>query len=132
LVAGADTAYVSRIARSLWQNRYLVVVAHDTDTAVRSTEKRRPDAIVLELPLPGENGAVFYRWLKSHSSFSEIPVVAITGPSSERADSRAFFCARVEGQRIPPPERFLGRSADESALLEAVDGAINPQISILQ
>jgi response regulator RpfG family c-di-GMP phosphodiesterase len=53
--------------------------AHDVPTAVVAIRERRPDAIVLDVNLPGMDGLAFCRQLKGERATREIPIVILSG-----------------------------------------------------
>jgi response regulator RpfG family c-di-GMP phosphodiesterase len=53
--------------------------AHDVPSAVVAIRERRPDAIVLDVNLPGMDGLAFCRQLKGQRETREIPVVVLSG-----------------------------------------------------
>jgi response regulator RpfG family c-di-GMP phosphodiesterase len=53
--------------------------AGDVDSARRAMDRRRPDAIVLDIGMPGTNGLEYLQELKADPATREIPVVLLTG-----------------------------------------------------
>ena len=53
--------------------------AEDASAAMAAIQQRRPDAIVLDVNLPGMDGLSFCRQLKADSETKEIPVVVLSG-----------------------------------------------------
>ncbi len=74
---------------------FRVAVAQSGTEAVRVARELKPDCILMDLALPGIDGWEATRQLKADGSTSRIPVVAITGHTSELAsrDARAAGCA---------------------------------------
>jgi cyclic di-GMP phosphodiesterase len=70
--------------------------ASDAGEAGRSVAARRPDVIVLDVLMPGENGIEFCRRLKTDRATRDIPVVLLTGSeggtlvASDAAGADAF------------------------------------------
>jgi len=112
--------------------------AEEAEAAVR---RRAPDVVVLDLRLPGMDGAALCRKLKNDPATSAIPVVLLTGADEEEvrgagdtgADrivrkpfSPLELLALVEqlggrGRRTPTRPREEGERADEELLLYARD-----------
>jgi two-component system, cell cycle response regulator DivK len=63
--------------------------------AVAKAHELKPDCILMDLSLPGIDGWEATRQLKADSATTHIPIVAITGHTSELAsrDARAAGCS---------------------------------------
>ena len=61
--------------------------AEDATTALTAIRQRRPDAIVLDVNLPGLDGLSFCRQLKRDRATREIPIVVLTGSDGGTADA---------------------------------------------
>jgi response regulator RpfG family c-di-GMP phosphodiesterase len=68
--------------------------AEDAPTALAAIRQRRPDAIVLDVNLPGMDGLVFCRQLKHDRETREIPIVVLSG--SEGGTAEAALAAGAE------------------------------------
>ncbi|HEX2835287.1 MAG TPA: response regulator [Thermoanaerobaculia bacterium] len=55
-----------------------VVEAQDAEAALQAVARQRPDAVLLDLMLPGIPGEELLRRLKGHPDTAEIPVVVVT------------------------------------------------------
>lgn len=62
------------------QAGFSVLVAADGPTAVETFRRHRPDAVILDLGLPGMDGLDVVRELRSHS---DVPIVILTARSDE-------------------------------------------------
>lgn len=76
----------------------------------------RPQAIFLDLEMPGINGYQVLEWLHAHPDYADIPIVAYTAHSSEiGAAKQAGF------------HSFLGKPLRSKALAEQVARIINDE-----
>jgi len=66
------------LAIKLKANKYDVVGVQDGATAMTVVRREEPDAILLDLGLPGGDGFVVLKRLKSLISTIEIPVIVVT------------------------------------------------------
>ena len=68
-----------------------VVTASDGNEALEIIKKNPPDAISLDLVMPGKSGAKLYRELTKNEAWSKIPVLIVTGHARDdlgKADLR--------------------------------------------
>ena len=61
--------------------------AEDVPTALAAIGQQRPDAIVLDVNLPGMDGLAFCRQLKSERETKEIPIVVLSGSDGGTAEA---------------------------------------------
>ena len=61
--------------------------AEDAKAALTAIRQRRPDAIVLDVNLPGLDGLSFCRQLKGDRTTREIPIVVLSGSDGGTADA---------------------------------------------
>src|ERR1700716_4234111 len=57
---------------------YVVLLAGSASEAITSIKRRRPDLILMDIQLPGQDGLSLTRRLKADPAVSAIPVVALT------------------------------------------------------
>jgi DNA-binding response OmpR family regulator len=62
---------------------FAVVTAEDGFDALRSVDMQRPDAIVLDLGLPGLNGRDVARELTANAGGGHIPIIVVTGEAAD-------------------------------------------------
>jgi response regulator RpfG family c-di-GMP phosphodiesterase len=110
--------------------------AADTKAAAREIERDPPDAIVLDVAMPGESGLALCRRLKDDPATAEIPIVLLTGSvlgeEAAEAGADAFLTKpfsplellglleRLPGPGRPRPSRSAAR-VDDQLLLYAQD-----------
>ena len=82
-------------AQYLEASGFRVAEARPGIEAVRIARELKPDCILMDLALPGIDGWEATRQIKADGRRRQIPVVAITGHTSELAsrDARAAGCA---------------------------------------
>jgi response regulator RpfG family c-di-GMP phosphodiesterase len=61
--------------------------AEDAPKALAAIRRRRPDALVLDVNLPGMDGLAFCRQLKSDRETKEIPIVVLSGSDGGTAEA---------------------------------------------
>jgi DNA-binding response OmpR family regulator len=83
LVVEDDPALRRSYRTALTLEGFAVVTAEDGFDALRRVEVTPPDAIVLDLGLPRLDGRDVARELTSNASTQHIPIVVVTGESTE-------------------------------------------------
>ncbi len=80
---------------TLASHGYRVTVAGSAEEAATALGAKRPDLILMDIQLPGEDGLSFTRQLKANPEFAAIPVVALTAHamSGDRELCMAAGCA---------------------------------------
>lgn len=100
LVVDDDPLVREILARILDLEDLTVRVAADGESAVRDVHEQRPDAIVLDLGLPGIDGFEVCARLRADAELATIPVVLLTGhdddATREAADRAGCACYLVK------------------------------------
>jgi response regulator RpfG family c-di-GMP phosphodiesterase len=132
-----DDAHVRELLRTTFELAEVDVrEAADTASAAEEIKRDPPDAIVLDVAMPGESGLSFCRRLKDDEATADIPVVLLTGSvSGEEAAAagadafltKPFSPLELLGllERLPGPGRARPLRAsdrvDDQLLLYAQD-----------
>lgn len=64
--------------------------ANGGDSAIASLSQSRPDAVLLDLGMPGTDGMAVYRWARTRPELAGLPIVAITAKQPAASDEAAF------------------------------------------
>ena len=75
---------------------HLLVFARDGDEALLAVQKHRPSLILLDIEMPGMNGYAVCRALKANPATENIPVIFISGKSSEGDEATGFEVGAVD------------------------------------
>ncbi len=121
LVVDDDPTVRSLVRDVLELEGYEVDVADDGFSALRRIEAGRPDAVVLDVMMPGMDGHAVLSRIRSSSGGSELPVIMLTAAAG---DDQAWL-AWSGGV-----DYFLAKPFDPSELLRYLDhlfaGAAEP------
>ncbi|WP_340586257.1 response regulator [Erythrobacter alti] len=79
----------------------------DTRSAMEVLAKRRPDLILLDQNMPGENGTTLLRRLRNSSRYYDIPVIMLTGVQGVREEHIAYYNGAQDYIRKPFSEKML-------------------------
>jgi len=96
-------------------NGYDTAFAQDGVSALAVARNEDPDLILLDLGLPGGDGFVVLKRLRSHMSLGCKPIIVLTARDPESSEKKA-----LEGGATA----FFQKPADSEALLGAIREAI--------
>ncbi len=93
LLVDDDRDVVKLLSTKLQAAGYQTVVAGDGASAIMLAQRQKPNVIVLDLGLPGGDGYLVMKRLKSLAPLAAIPIVVVTGKTltaDEEARVRAL------------------------------------------
>jgi DNA-binding response OmpR family regulator len=109
----AETRLV--VSARLKKHQYDTVFAADAMQAIAVARQTQPDAIILDLGLPGGNGFIVLQRLKDNTTLACIPVIILTSDESPESEFKGIEAGAAA---------FLHKPVQEEALIAAVEGAI--------
>ena len=109
----ADTRLL--VSARLKKHQYNTVFAADAIQAIAVARETLPDAILLDLSLPGGNGFIVLTRLKANTALSGIPVIILTADESPESELKGLEAGA---------EAFLHKPVQEEALIAAVESAV--------
>lgn len=85
LAVDADEGVLTLYRLGLKEKGFDVYTASDRALAIESVEEEIPDAIILDMWMPGGESISFLKWLRASDDTAEIPIVAVspTGADDE-------------------------------------------------
>lgn len=116
LIVDDEPEIVEVLRRFLERKGYEVSVAMDGEEALKKTRQDLPDFIILDLNLPKLSGEQVCREIRAVESTKRIPIVMLTGKSSD-AD-------RVIG-RVIGADRYLTKPFEINNLLKIIIEILN-------
>lgn len=85
LIVDDEADFAKALKVRLTANWYDVVSAHDSIQAIMMACQEKPDLIILDIMIPGEDGFVVMERLKESKATRYIPIIFLTGiPGGER------------------------------------------------
>ena len=114
LVVDDEPDVLTFLSTLLEDNGYAVEKARNGEEALSQVEKKLPDLITLDVTMPEKSGVRFYRQMKENDSWKRVPIVIVTGVSSE---FQKFISTR---RQVPPPEGYVQKPIEETEILELV------------
>jgi DNA-binding response OmpR family regulator len=90
LVVEDDSALRSALRSVLEQEGFTIFEAADGTRAIEQVDRLGPDAVVLDLHMPGLDGYGVLRQLRARPSTATLPILVLTANSDEASEVRAF------------------------------------------
>ena len=91
---------------------YTVATAYNCEDALSEVRRTRPHVITLDMQMPRQSGAHFYRKLKADDELRDIPVVVVTGVTRDDKDMETLVRCLLEPDNIPHPEAYMEKPVD--------------------
>lgn len=111
---------------TLLSRRFEVIECEDGTSTMVALRKHRPDALILDLGLPGGDGQRVLRWLAELPEFSDMPKLVVTGRDLDSARPEAL----ANGA-----DMVFAKPADIEMVADAIDIAVatpaSAQLSVL-
>jgi DNA-binding response OmpR family regulator len=93
---------------------YSTIFAYDGEEGFQKMQEEKPDLVTLDITMDKESGIRMYRNIHSNEEMARIPVVMVTGVSSD-------FKKFIEGRKqVPPPTAYFEKPVDQDQLLKKV------------
>ena len=110
LIADDDGATRVALRRALHDHGYEVREASGRDELTAALQAERPDLLLLDLVMPGDDGLAVLRELKVHDAWRDLPVVMMSSRGSEDVVERCFGLGACDFLRKPVrPRELLAR-----------------------
>jgi DNA-binding response OmpR family regulator len=114
LIIDDEEDVVTYLTTFFEDNGFRAISASDGKAGVQKAISEKPDVITLDVSMPEESGVRALRDLQSNETTKNIPVIIVTGVSS---DFKKFIETR---KQVHPPEGYFEKPIDRDRLLEKV------------
>ena len=108
----ADTRLM--LSLQLKAQGYRTVFAADALEAITRARQAQPDAILLDLGLPGSNGFLVLERLKATSTLAPIPVIIVSAEATAVAQAKAFAIGAAAYLQKPVVQRTLVETVEKA------------------
>ena len=98
-------------------NGFDTVTALDGKEGMEKAHSEKPDLITLDISMPEESGVKMYRELQACPETVDIPVVIVTGLSS---DFKRFLDHLERKKQIKPPAAYFEKPIDKQEMLDKI------------
>ena len=123
LIVDDDPDIVDYLGLFLEDHGYEVSSANRSSSALTALEEARPDAVILDVVLPGRSGLDLLITIRQHDRWSEVPVVVLTGNDSIVQDNGRAYLMGHDLER--GPDCVLAKPVDRDALIEILEKLTN-------
>jgi two-component system, cell cycle response regulator DivK len=113
LVVDANPLSRQLICQLLQRAGHTVIIAADGLAALTAARQAKPDAVVIDLNLPGVPGLEAVRWLRAQNDTAHIPVLGLSAFSGSEHAARfiAAGCSRFFAKPVVSAQAFLAAIA---------------------
>lgn len=115
LVVDDDPDIVDYLGFFLEDEGYQVSSANRSSSALHELDEFQPDAVIVDVVLPGKSGLDLLVHIRQHERWSDIPVVVLTGNDAIVQDNGKNYLAGFDLQR--GADLVLAKPVDRDALV---------------
>ncbi len=123
LVVDDEDDIRSYLSVALEDAGFRVTTASSGKLALEAVKKERPHFISLDLVMPGGSGIGFLHELRRNKSWSNIPVMIVTGHAKDEL-GRADLARALEGSLLLGPQTYLEKPVTPVSYVAAVCHAL--------
>jgi len=123
LVVDDDPDIVDYLASYLEDQGFEVSTANRSSSALAAMDEVQPDAVILDVVLPGKSGLDLLVTIRQHSQWSEVPIVVLTGNDSVIQDDGKAYLSGHDLER--GPDRVLSKPVDRQELIAVLSELTN-------
>jgi CheY-like chemotaxis protein len=112
LVVDDDPDIIVYLTALLEDHGLRAVTARNAAEGLQAARRERPDAITLDISMPGRSGIDVFTKLRSTPDLASIPVIIVTGAIE--------FRELVYHRNVPPPDGYVEKPVKPELLLMSV------------
>ncbi|MGD0795418.1 MAG: response regulator [Dehalococcoidales bacterium] len=116
MIVDDETDFVETLKRTLENESYIVVTAHDREQAESILRSHEPDMIVLGTIMPRGDAFLFHKWMKQTLGFGNLPLMVINAPP----EKQLLKGWRMDEGMQMDAEDFLAKPVDSAALIPRI------------
>lgn len=118
LIIEDDEVLLRSLYLTFHENGHTIASSTDGETALKMTERIRPDLILLDLLIPKISGFEYLKDIKSNEILRAIPVIVLSNLGDEESIKKAKDLGALD--------YFIKSNTDLSELAEKVNKIIKP------
>ena len=121
LVVDDEPDFAGIVQQNLEKEGFDVEVAYDGDEGLEKVKANPPDAIVLDVMMPGKDGYQVCSELKADEQYAEIPVILLTAVASHVTSTRY---SHADGMSTEADD-YLAKPASAEQITESIKGLLD-------
>jgi|GEM_PF-957449 DNA-binding response OmpR family regulator len=110
----------------LTQEGFVVREAANAEEAMEELRKIRPDAVILDLVMPGKSGVVLFNKMRREGYLEKIPTVVLTGVHLRFIEDFGSFFRSL---KLAKPIAFLEKPIDPPTLIRTLRKVLKRNLS---
>ena len=123
MIVDDDSDVVEYLCSFLEDQGYETRSAIDSASAIELLEDYHPDAILIDVLMPGKSGLDLLVKIRSDERWRDLPVIIVTGSDKILEDDCQTYFGSHHG--IRGPDGVLGKPVDRGTLLAVLSGVID-------
>ncbi len=108
------------IATLLDSNGYKAEVAENGVQGMTQVRDKKPSLVILDVMMPQESGIKMYRDIKTNDTYSDIPVLVVSGLAKKTFLHSQKVIDKFKRQSVPEPEGYIEKPPEPEELLGEV------------
>jgi two-component system cell cycle response regulator len=113
LIADDDRTFCELLAAEMTSNAWKVITASDAMQTIMFALRSQPDAIVLDVQMPGGTGLEALKKLKASKKTAAIPVMVVTGTDDQSTEALLLGLGAARFIRKPVDVADLRRALED-------------------
>ena len=101
------------------------IVTREGRTGIRKAREIQPDAIILDVMMPGEGGVRMFKDLKADETLKMIPVIMLSAVKKESFLHYLKMLQSQVNQPIPMPSAYLEKPFDPEELIQTLQSVLS-------
>ncbi len=130
LIIEDETEVRSLLARRLNSHHFETLEAGDADTGLLQAKEGKPDLVILDLQLPGQDGLQIYRSLRKEETMKQVPVLFLTaistGVGSLTKEGLGLIASAKHGFKLTGDFEVMTKPYDAKRLIDTLKGMLPP------
>jgi two-component system, OmpR family, alkaline phosphatase synthesis response regulator PhoP len=121
LVVDDEPDFAGIVQQNLEKEGFEVEVAYDGEEGLEKVQANPPDAIVLDVMMPGKDGYQVCSELKADDRFADIPIILLTAVASHVTSTRY---SHRDGMSTEADD-YLAKPASAEQITESIKGLLD-------
>jgi two-component system, OmpR family, alkaline phosphatase synthesis response regulator PhoP len=121
LVVDDEPDFAGIVQQNLEKEGFVVEVAYDGDEGLEKIKANPPDAVVLDVMMPGKDGYQVCAELKADERYAGIPVILLTAVASHVTSTRY---SHADGMSTEADD-YLAKPASAEQITESIKGLLD-------